>query len=110
MKSSLLEKQINEAKLNFNYFFMMMISKIIKNILILTCFLLINQIFDTLTINIITLLYTIYSIFSIYKVIDDYNYILNDIKNTFEDEEFVYIIDTNIIKDNLVRSVVKYGK
>lgn len=110
MKNSLLDKQIKEAKINFNYFFMVMIVKIIKQIILLTTILLINQVFDILIINIITLLFTICSIFIIYKIAEHYNYILNDIKNTFSTVDFTYIVDTYFIKESLLKKVVKYGK
>ncbi len=110
MKNSLLDKQIKEAKINLNYFFMVMIVKIIKQSILLTTILLINQLFDTLIINIITLFFTICSIFIIYKIVEHYNYILNDIKNTFSNVDFTYIVDTYFIKESLLKKVVKYGK
>ena len=110
MNNSFLEKQINVAKDNFNYFFMKMITKIIKLFIVFTCILLINQFFDTLFMNIITLLFTLIFIFRVYKIIDEYTYILNDIKNTFIDIEFPFIVDTNVIKNDLIGMVVKYEK
>lgn len=110
MYNSLLDKQKEAAKNNFNYFFMIMIVKVIKVLTILACVLLINQILDILIINIITLIFTICSIIIIYKIVDNYNYILNDIKNTFKDIDFSIIIDTNVMKNYLSKKVVKYGK
>lgn len=110
MNNSFLEKQINTAKDNLNYFFMKMITKIIKLFIVFTCVLLINQIFDTLFINIITLIFTLFFIFRVYKIIDEYTYILNDIKNTFNTTKFSFIVDTDIIKKDLIGMVVKYGK
>ena len=110
MHNSFLEGQKKNAQDNFNYFFMIMIVKVIKILIILACILLINQIFDTLVINIITLILTVCSILSIYKIVDDYNYILNDIRNTFKDIDFNFNIDINIIKNYLYKKVEKYGK
>jgi len=110
MYNSLLEEQIKDAKINFNYFFMEMILKIIKVFAFLICILLINQIFDFLFINIITLLFVLCSIYIIYKIINNYNYFLNDIKHTLFKESFSYVLDTEIIKDTFLKGVVKYGK
>lgn len=110
MKSSILLRQINDAKTNYNYFYTIMITKVAKKIIALVCILLLNQIIDTLFINIISLLYLFYSIFSIYKVVDEYSYIIKDIKNTFKNDEFTYIIDLSNIKETLYKGVVKYGK
>lgn len=110
MNNRLLEKQKRDAKINFNYFFMVMITKIIKVFILLTCILLFNVFIDRLVVNIISLIATITSIYIIYQIINKYRYILNDIKNTFNDEEFIYIIDTNIVRDSLLNKVPKYGK
>lgn len=110
MKNSLLEKQIIDAKINFNYFFMTMIIKLFKVTTIFGCILLINQIFDILIINILSLIYSLITIYIIYRIIDNYNYILKDIKKTFAKEVFTYTIDTNTFKDQLFEKVVKYGK
>ncbi len=106
----MLNKQKNDAKNNFNYFFMSMIIKIFKVLIFLLSILLINQIIDILLINIITLIYTVYTIFKIYRIIDDYNYVLNDIKNTFDKEDFDFIIDFDYLKNNLFKGVLDYGK
>ena len=105
-----LDKQINDAIGNFNYFFMKMITKILINIIILSCVLLINGIFNILVINIITIIYTMYAVFNMYKIVDNYTYIMNDIKKTFNNVDFSLILDTNIIRNNLLDLVVKYGK
>ena len=75
-----------------------------------TLFLLINQIFDILIINIITLILTLYTAFYIYYIINYYGYYLNDIQNTFMNEDFSYIIDTEVIKNELLKGEVNYGK
>ena len=110
MKNSLLSKQISDSKSNFNYFFSIMIVKILKKLIVFAILLLINQFFDYLTINIITLLSSIYTVYSIYKIVNYYGYYLNDIQNTFSNEVFYYIIDTKNIKYNLFKEVIKYGK
>ncbi len=106
----MLNKQKNDAKNNFNYFFMSMIIKIFKCLVFLLSFLLINLIFDILVINIITLIFTIYTIFKIYGIVDEYNYILNDIRNTFNKEEFNFIIDYDYLKNNLFKGILNYEK
>ncbi len=109
MKNCFLEKQSDSARNSYNYFFMKMVTKILIYLILLAVFLLINQIFDILVINIITLLLSIYYVFNIYKVIDNYSYILNDIRNTFTKIDFSLVLDINTVKDNIYK-VVKYGK
>lgn len=110
MNNGLLEKQKREAQRNFNYFFMVMITKIIKVFIVLTCVLLFHCFINILLVKIISLVTVMISISLIYKIIDRYRYILNDIKKTFNNEEFIYIIDTNIARNLLLRKLPKYGK
>lgn len=109
-KNALIKKQIKEAKINFNYFLIQIVNKIVRIVLIYALFLLINQVFDLLIINIITLILTLYTAYYIHYITNYYNYFLNDIKNTFEDEEFYYTINKNIIKDKVLRGEINYGK
>lgn len=105
-----MDKQKIEAKMNFNYFLIILIVKICKVILLLATILLIDQVFDTLIINIITLIFVITSFFIVYKIIGKYNYILNDIKNTFNSEDFYLTVNTDVINNKKINGVVKYGK
>lgn len=109
-KSLIIEEQKKDAKYNFNYFFIQIILKITRVIFIFVLLLLINQVFDYLFINIITLIFTLYTAYHIYHIISYYSYYLNDIQNTFENNDFSYIIDANIIKNKFFKGEVNYGK
>lgn len=108
--NTFLDIQKEKAQDSFNYFFMIMLSKIFKVFVIFTCFLVINQIIDTLIINIITLILTIYTLFRIINIINYYKYLLNDIKNTFNNVQFTYIFDSDALKNNFIRREVKYER
>ena len=110
MQNSLINKQIRDAKDNFNYFFVAAIVKVIKCMLLLCSVLVLNILFDNLIVYIITLIYTLYTFYKIYNIVNMYKYILEDIKKTLYKEKFYYVIDTNKIKNNLFGKVVKYGK
>ena len=110
MQSNLINKQIIDAQNNFNYFFMVIITKIFKWLSLLAVILLISEIINNIIINIITLIFTFYIFYKIYITIDIYKYILDDIKTTLTDIKFNYIIDLKIFKNNLLRKEVKYGK
>ena len=110
MKKGLLEQQINDARINFNYFFMTMIIKIFKVTIVLGCVLLINQIFDILLINIFSLIYTLITIYIMYKITNNYNYILQDIKRTLGEENLSFTIDKNMVRSELFGEIVRYGK
>lgn len=110
MKKGLLEQQINDARINFNYFFITMIIKIFKVTIVLGCVLLINQIFDILLINIFSLIYTLITIYIMYKITNNYNYILQDIKRTLGEENLSFTIDKNMVRSELFGEIVRYGK
>ena len=110
MRKGLLEQQINDARINFNYFFMTMIIKIFKVTIVLGCVLLINQIFDILLINIFSLIYTLITIYIMYKITNNYNYILQDIKRTLGEENLSFTIDKRMVKSELFGEIVRYGK
>lgn len=110
MRKGLLEQQINDARINFNYFFMTMIIKIFKVTIVLGCVLLINQIFDILLINIFSLIYTLITIYIMYKITNNYNYILQDIKRTLGEENLSFTIDKNMVRSELFGEIVRYGK
>lgn len=110
MNKTFIDKQIIEAKENFNYFFMKMIVKILQSSFKLAIILLLYSIFNYTMVNIICLIYTIYTMYSIYNIINKYNDIMMDIKETLKYENICYEIDFNMISNNLFRGVVNYGK
>lgn len=105
-----LDKQIREAKDNYNYFFIKLIFGILKIIFKLTVVLLISNIFNYTIINIIAIFYTFYSIYDISSTCKYYFNIINEIKNTLGFNNLVFEIDLNLINRSFVKSVVKYGK
>lgn len=105
-----LEKQIKDAKDNYNYFFIKLISCIFKTIGKLSIVLLISSIFNYTIINIIALIYTIYSMYNLYFVWNYYFDFINSIKNTLGYNNFTFEIDLNMLHSDIFRGVVKYGK
>ena len=101
------DKQIGMAKNNYNYFFMRLLSGILKIICKLAIMLLVSNIFNFLIINIIVLIYTIYSLFSIYNLYNYYIEIMGDIKNTLCFSDFLFKFD---FSNRIFKGMVKYGK
>lgn len=110
MNKSFFEKQKENAYNNYSYFIVKMIVRVLQICFKLSIVLIISEIFNYLTINIIALIYTIISIYSIYNIIDNYKYILNDIKNTLNLKKFTFEVDLSTISDNFFKGMVNYGK
>ncbi len=104
------DKQINDARDNYNYFFIRLIFEIFKIFFKLSIMLLISGIFNYIVINIIALLYAIYSMYNIGIIFKYYLNIINEIKNTMGFNNYVFEIDLNFISRNFFKGVVKYGK
>lgn len=110
MTRTFLEEQILEAKNNYNYFIMQMISQIIDALFKLSIVLLISSIFNYIIINIIALILTFYTLYKIYQIIDNYLFIINDIRTTLNIKELTFEIDLAEIKNTFLRNLVNYGK
>lgn len=110
MKNIFFNKQIKNAKDDYNYFFIKLISNIIRIIFKLAVMLLISNIFNNIFINIIALLYTLYSLSEIILIYNYYTNIISDIKNTLGYNEFCFEIDLNVLYYNLFKGKEKYGK
>ena len=104
------ERQIKEAKDNYNYFFMKLIIDILKVLMKLSIILLITCILNYTIINILALIYTIYSLFIIGWLYKYYFNIINDIKDTLGYSKLSFEVDFNFINRGILRSVIKYGK
>ena len=117
-----LNNQIEEAKYNYNYFFMQMIIKILRVCFKLSFVLLLSSIFNYLIINILAIICTIISfiniwsslikkkmLLNIYDIIRKYKYIIDDIKNTL-DIDYLFELDFNVISSNLFKGMFNYGK
>ncbi len=104
-----LNNQIEEAKYNYNYFFMQMIIKILRVCFKLSFVLLLSSIFNYLIINILAIICTIISFINIYDIIRKYKYIIDDIKNTL-DIDYLFELDFNVISSNLFKGMFNYGK
>ena len=107
---SFLDKQIREAKDNYNYFFMRLFFSVLKIILKLLCVLLISGIFNYLFINIIALIYTIYSLYCLYDICNYYFNIICEIKETLRYNEFSFVIDFCLVNNSILKGILKYGK
>lgn len=105
-----LDKQINEANDNYNYFFTKLIFCILKITFKLLIVLLLSSIFNYIFINIIAILFTIYYFYNIIKVSKYYIDIIRDIQETLGYTKLCFEIDLNLLHINLFRGVVRYGK
>ena len=45
-----------------------------------------------------------------YKITNNYNYILQDIKRTLGEENLSFTIDKNMVRSELFGEIVRYGK
>lgn len=109
MNKSFLHNQLEEAKYNYNYFFMKMIVKVLQTCIKLSFILLLSSIFNYLVINIMAIICTIISFVSIYNTINNYKYIINDIKNTLN-IDLSFELDLNTLSNNLFKGMITYGK
>jgi len=103
------DRQKEDARSNYNYFFIKLFFSILKIIFKLSIILIISGFLNFTFINIIAISFTIYSFYEIYRLCTYYIVIINDIKNTLEIDLF-FEIDFNIISRNILGSVLKYGK
>ena len=109
MNRVFLNNQIEEAKYNYNYFFMQMIIKILRVCFKLSFVLLLSSIFNYLIINILAIICTVISFINIFDIIKKYKYIINDIKNTLN-IDYLFELDFNVISSNLFKGIFNYGK
>ena len=109
MNRVFLNNQIEEAKYNYNYFFMQMIIKILRVCFKLSFVLLLSSIFNYLIINILAIICTVISFVNIFDIIKKYKYIIDDIKNTL-DIDYLFELDFNVISSNLFKGIFNYGK
>lgn len=109
MNRVFLNNQIEEAKYNYNYFFMQMIIKILRVCFKLSFVLLLSSIFNYLIINILAIICTIISFVNIFDIIKKYKYIIDDIKNTLG-IDYLFELDFNVISSNLFKGIFNYGK
>lgn len=107
MKYTFLDRQKNIAKKNYNYFVSSMICKVLFLCFKISFVLILNQIFNFLVVNILCFIYILSIIYSIYKVIVNYNFLLKDIRNTLNMDNFSFEIDLNF---SFIKKVFTYGK
>lgn len=105
-----LDRQIKDAKNNYNYFFIKLIFSIFNVIFKLAILLILISFFDYTIINIIMLLFTFYSFYEVYRIFIYYSEIINDIRNTLGYNEFVFELDFDLISRSIFKGVLKYGK
>lgn len=109
MSNSYINNQIEEAKYNYNYFFMKVIIKVLQVCLKLSFILLLSSIFNYFIVNVIAIICTIISFISIYNIIKNYVYIIEDIKNTLN-MDLSFELDLNVLSNNLFKGMFNYGK
>lgn len=107
---SLLDRQILKAKDNFNYFFMIMISKILRLLVILALILLISQIINITFIYQMVVILILLSFYKIFQIIKYYTYILEDIRSTLPHENIYYVIDFSLMKKIIFKKSENYGR
>ena len=100
------DRQVKDAKNNYNYFFIKLIFSILMVVFKLFIVLLISTIFNLTFVTIIALIYLCYSL---YDIVCIFKYYLN-IKNTLGYDNFVFEIDLNLISRMFFKGMVKYGK
>lgn len=105
-----LDKQIFNAKENYNYFFVKLIFELFKILIKISFVLVLCSFFNNIFINIIAGIYLIYAIYFIYFVITYYFNIINDIKETLGYDNLFFEIDLRNLNGRMFMSVVKYGK
>ena len=105
-----LEKQINEAKENYNYFCIKLIICIMKNIFKLSIILLLSSIFNYFIINVIAIICTVYYFFILFDIIKYYSNIIKDIKDTVGYEELCFEINFDLLNKDIFRGKIKYGR
>ena len=104
MDMSYVTNQLEEAKYNYNYFFMKMIIKVLQVCFKLSFILLLSSIFNYLIINIIAIICT-----SIYNIIKNYVYIIEDIRDTLN-IDLSFELDLNVLSNNLFKGMFNYGR
>mgnify|MGYP004464185357 FL=1 len=109
MNMSYVTNQLEEAKYNYNYFFMKMIIKVLQVCFKLSFILLLSSIFNYLIINIIAIICTIISFISIYNIIKNYMYIIEDIRDTLN-IDLSFELDLNVLSNNLFKGMFNYGR
>ena len=105
MDMSYVTNQLEEAKYNYNYFFMKMIIKVLQVCFKLSFILLLSSIFNYLIINIIAIICTIISFISIYNIIKNYE----DIRDTLN-IDLSFELDLNALSNNLFKGMFNYGR
>ena len=105
-----LDKQINDARNNYNYFFIKLIFLIFKNIFKLSVILLLSNVFNYTLINIIAIISTIYYSYNIISIINYYMNIIKDIKDTLGEDKLYFEIDLSLLYCNFFKGVIRYGK
>lgn len=105
-----LDKQINEARENYNYFFLKLIFLIFKNIFKLSTILFLCSIFNYTVINIIAIICTVYYFYSIISISKYYFNIIKDIKDTFGYEDFSFEINIDLLHNDIFNGEIKYGR
>lgn len=109
MNNNYINNQLEEAKYNYNYFFMKMIIKVLQVCFKLSFILLLSSIFNYLIINIIAIICTVISFISIYNIIKNYMYIIEDIGNTLN-MDLSFELDLNVLSSNLFKGMFNYGR
>ena len=100
MDMSYVTNQLEEAKYNYNYFFMKMIIKVLQ-----VCF----KLSFILLLSIIAIICTIISFISIYNIIKNYVYIIEDIRDTLN-IDLSFELDLNVLSNNLFKGMINYGR
>lgn len=107
MRNSYLNKQLINAKENYNYFVTKLITGILRVLIKLAVVLLIGSIFNNLYFTIFEIIFTIYSLFNINYIIDYYTDIMKDIRDTAKFERAFLEIDFGLIHSELFHSILK---
>ena len=107
MKYKHLDKQIIDARNNYNYFAIKLFISILKSLFKLSFILLITSLINLNIIIIFQLIYTIYSFYDINNIINYYINIMKDIKTTINIEDKYLEIDLNLVQNILFNNNIR---
>lgn len=105
-----LDKQISNARENYNYFFVKLIFSILKNIFKFSIILILSSIFNYTVINIITILCILYYGYKIIFMSVYYFNIIKDIKDTLGYKDFSFEINLDLLNNDIFKGEIKYGR
>lgn len=107
---SFFDKQKNDVRENYNYFFLKLINLISKDIFKLSSILFLCCIFNYTISNIIGIMCIIYYFYNIISISKHYADIIKDVKKVLGYGCFYFKINFGLLNNNIFKGDVKYGR